>query len=311
DRFERPAKAIVVATQVIEQSLDLDFDVMISDFAPVDLLLQRAGRLQRHDRGPRRHPDRLILAAPEAADAGPQFGTADEHIYEPYVLLRSWLALTAHGNKVRLPSDDPAKPKREHGSIADEATLLIEQVYGDASLPEATDAIRAALDKAQEKMENDQRRDQREARKRMVRKPDDDQLLWGESVGLEEDDPAVAEAFQALTRAEPPGLSLVCLHQTPEGLALEPDGTGAPIDPQHLHVRSAQRLALYTITVSHPPVARHFRRDEFAPKAWKKISVLRYSRLAIFSDGRCPLTGTPYTLHLTRELGLEIRKEAE
>lgn len=75
DPTHRPG--VLVATQVVEQSLDLDFDLLISDLAPIDLLLQRAGRLWRHARGQR------AIAGPELVVLGPDpKGTIESGWYQ-------------------------------------------------------------------------------------------------------------------------------------------------------------------------------------------------------------------------------------
>src|SRR5450756_289471 len=72
----RPVRAVLVATQIIEQSLDIDFDLMISELPPIDLLFQRAGRLHRHERGWRttgEMPTLGLIETPLTAEGAPDF----------------------------------------------------------------------------------------------------------------------------------------------------------------------------------------------------------------------------------------------
>ncbi len=126
-------RKLVIATQVIEQSLDADFDDMVSDLAPIDSLIQRAGRLQRHCRdahGSRLHENdavdgrggaRLGVLMPEpAADADKGWIGA--------VLPKTGKVYPDHG-KLWLTAD--WLKKNQGFKLPEQARNMIESVYSD------------------------------------------------------------------------------------------------------------------------------------------------------------------------------------
>ncbi|MFC8981014.1 CRISPR-associated helicase Cas3' [Streptomyces sp. NPDC057411] len=115
---DRPRRRhIVVASQVAEQSLDVDFDLLVTDLCPVDLLLQRMGRLHRHQRGEgqsdrpgRLREPRCLVTGADWAGPVPKPVRGSATVYGTYLLLRSAAVLLPHFDSpdtapVRLPED--------------------------------------------------------------------------------------------------------------------------------------------------------------------------------------------------------------
>lgn len=96
----RPRKRLIVSTQVAEQSLDIDADALITDIAPMDLLIQRIGRIHRHSRPLEDRPEplrraRVYVRGIEEAAPVPVFEKGTAAVYEPAILASTLANLPA------------------------------------------------------------------------------------------------------------------------------------------------------------------------------------------------------------------------
>ena len=92
---------IVIGTQVLEQSLDIDFDLLVTDICPMDLLLQRIGRMHRHEKHDADRPCSLKNA--QCIVLGTEeFEKASENIYQKWTLLQTKRLLP---EQITLPDD--------------------------------------------------------------------------------------------------------------------------------------------------------------------------------------------------------------
>ena len=120
---------ILVSTQIVEQSVDLDADLLITELAPTDMLLQRMGRLWRHSRPNRPAPNARMCILDETKSLGdfrlmkPKDIQAElgskAYVYWPYVLLRSLQVWKAR-NTVAIPGDIRSLIESTYSELEDE-----------------------------------------------------------------------------------------------------------------------------------------------------------------------------------------------
>ena len=269
----REGRCILIATQVAEQSLDLDFDVMVSDLAPIDLILQRAGRLWRHS-----HPNRpvrepvLFIAGLDGEEppsfAGPLWWGK---VYREDLLLRTWCLLQG----------------RDSVALPDDIDLMVALVYEEAvAIP---DRLRPRYDTAIN-AEGEAIAERGQAHMAIIGLPND--ASWNDPsrfVLYDEDEPGVHRTLMAQTRL---GDSVLAIPILP-GDGFNPADT--PDTPR------ARRFFLRSISISRQPIVRALRQIG-VPAGWERSPLLRNCfPLLLDGDGRC--TEMP-SVRLDPELGL-------
>jgi CRISPR-associated helicase Cas3/CRISPR-associated endonuclease Cas3-HD len=292
----RPSRHVVVATQVAEQSLDIDFDLLISDLAPVDLLLQRLGRVHRHSRPrpPRLQVPRLIVAGHSGLrpDRPPAVPAGSRQVYGRWLLWRTAAALLGR-EELDLPADIPR---------------LVDAVYGDDQIgpPQWQAAVRQERDIHRAKLAV-----LRETARTIIL-PDPGAAALSE-VRYRDQGEAVDEAsaqVQAHVRFGPPTIEVILLRATEDpGLALtvshgEPTVirlNASDDDREDVILDQAVRLPAQITDAAD--------QEAFTPAAWRGSPGLSEARVLLWPADGSPLPLGTYECAYSCEMGLQVVRQ--
>ncbi|MEI6057148.1 MAG: CRISPR-associated helicase Cas3', partial [Lentisphaerota bacterium] len=134
---KRRKGCILISTQVVEQSVDIDADFMITELAPADMLIQRMGRLWRHDISNRKakSPEVLITAgnlyqANTKETLIDALGKNNSMVYHPFVLWRTWMILKEK-QIIKLPSELKNILESVYLDLSDDEPDYIKELYNE------------------------------------------------------------------------------------------------------------------------------------------------------------------------------------
>jgi CRISPR-associated endonuclease/helicase Cas3 len=256
----RSGRKILIATQVAEQSLDLDFDVIATDLAPIDLILQRAGRLWRHAQKARPVDEPLLLIAGLADDTPPSFGKPLwwGKVYREDILLRTWILLR--------------EGQRKSLTLPDEIDNFVQRVYEEqVEIPEL---LMERMDNAMQ-VEGEAISHRQQANQAIIGLPDDASWKETKSALYDEDDPYVHRTMRVLTRLGEE--SVVTIPLWVEDRFNSKETPDFPL---------SKAWFLRGVSLSRPGVVKKLK-ELGVPEGWKESSLLRNCfPLRLDADGR-------------------------
>ncbi|MEA4811875.1 MAG: CRISPR-associated helicase Cas3' [Anaerolineaceae bacterium] len=285
DRSHRPYKAILVATQVIEQSLDLDFDLLLTDLAPIDLLIQRIGRLQRHLIPGSRptlvcKPTCMISAYPSLEETLSE--GSDVFVYEPYILGKTWSVLKGR-KSICLPLESDA---------------FISEVY------ENTANDNELLSRFRNRKVKEEQESQNNAHNYLI--PGINKEFMGTLPNFFGDDPSSLSKtnIPAPTREFEPSIQVVCFEQKTDGLY--PLGSQEQIDlNKALNLKQIQRCLNAELTLTDKSLVHYLLNTvKEVPLSFRRTAALRWHFPLIFTEDRCKLG--EYEIIVEKEAGLYV-----
>ncbi|WP_329266655.1 CRISPR-associated helicase Cas3' [Streptomyces sp. NBC_01451] len=293
---ERPARLVIVTTSLLDMSLDIDVDVLVSDLASLEKLLQRLGRLWRFenlwgagaDRRPawlrRQGVPRLSILQP-TDHRGRTLIPAAWRTLEP--------ALFTHAAAGRLSG----LPQRTLTlTLPDDVQHLVETVHAGAA-----ELARTSPDLTQHHTAYQSRRRGEEHLSALHLVP-----TWRDTLSLADLHRQRLHAREAATRLGAMPRRLLPLYRTPEGrLALDPAGTRLLSLDREPTTAMIRTILQHTLPVPAAWVAER-RREHHAPALWKKHALLA-DLVLLPHDATDPGAGVRFgrnTLRLDPVLGL-------
>lgn len=281
----RTGRQILIATQVAEQSLDLDFDLIATDLAPIDLLLQRAGRLWRHARGARPVAEPILIVAGLAEDPPPSFG-------KPL-----WWGAVYHREDVLLRTRSLLRGKPTL-QLPDEIDTLVASVYEEAV--DVDEALEARLDRAMQDALGKEFAHVGQAHQAIIGLPDDASWKTGARFTLfDDDEPGVHASLKVRTRLGEDSVVVVPLYES--------DAFDPAVTPDFTR---AKGWFLRAMSLSRKGIVKRLQASG-VPEGWRQSSLLRnaYPLLLLDADARWVEDGS---VLLSSELGLVYEnKETE